>query len=96
MRIRDLIGRGDTYPEARRAVVGLTRIGQASTAVVSGVLATTPDLTVLNCARVLPLDWAVVIADAALHQGLVDPGALATAAHRTRRVRGGGTGPGAA
>lgn len=64
------------------------RVPLEATAPASGMPASSPLLTVLQCARTLPLDWAVAIADAALHQDMVDPDALAEAAARTRGVPG--------
>jgi very-short-patch-repair endonuclease len=65
----------------RRAVSG--------TVVRAGLRTTDPLRTVLDCARVLPLPEAVVVADSALRQGLVSIDALQAAAGRA-------TGPGAA
>ena len=44
--------------------------------------------TVLDCARLIRADWAVVIADAALHNDLVSPDELALRASRVRHVTG--------
>lgn len=54
----------------------------------SGMRVSDPGLTVLQCARTLPLDWCVAIADAALHRAMVDADALTEAAARTRGVPG--------
>lgn len=56
--------------------------------VLNGLPVTSPLLTTLDCARWLRLDWGVVIADAALHRGLIDHDALACAALRVRRLKG--------
>lgn len=44
--------------------------------------------TVLDCSRLIRADWAVVIADAALHSGLTSPAELAERAGRVRNVTG--------
>ena len=44
--------------------------------------------TVLDCSRLIRADWAVVIADAALHRGLTSPAELAESASRVRNVTG--------
>jgi very-short-patch-repair endonuclease len=49
-----------------------------------GQLVTTPLRTVLDEARVLPLPWAVAVADSALHLGLITRDELALAAAATR------------
>jgi very-short-patch-repair endonuclease len=55
---------------------------------VNGLPVTMPLLTTLDCARWLRPDWGVVIADAALHRGLIDQQSLAEAAQRVRRLKG--------
>lgn len=52
---------------------------------VDGVPVTTPARTVVDTARRAPFTGSVVIADAALEAGLVDPAALADAVDRARR-----------
>jgi very-short-patch-repair endonuclease len=49
---------------------------------------TAPLRTVLDCARVMDLDWGVVIADSSLHRGLVGVDELAEAAGGIRRTHG--------
>ena len=54
-----------------------------------GCLASTdPVTTVLDCARELDADWAVVVADAALHRQLVTLDDLRSAAAALRNLRG--------
>jgi len=55
-----------------------------------GILSTSPVLTVLDCARLVDADWAVAIADAALHTGVVTRGELVERAALERNVRGAG------
>jgi very-short-patch-repair endonuclease len=64
------------------------RVPPESTSLASGLLVPDPGLTVLQCARTLPLDWCVAIADAALHRGMVEAESVAAAAARTRGVPG--------
>jgi very-short-patch-repair endonuclease len=54
----------------------------------NGLPVTSPLRTTLDCARWLTPDWGVVIADAALHRGLIDHDDLARAALRVRRLKG--------
>jgi very-short-patch-repair endonuclease len=56
----------------------------------AGALCTGPVLTVLDCARILDEDWAVAIADAALHTGLVSRRDLATRAELVINCTGAG------
>ncbi len=56
----------------------------------AGVLCTSPVLTVLDCARILDEDWAVAIADAALHTGAVRRGELIERAARVVDCTGAG------
>ena len=56
--------------------------------VVDGLAVTVPLRTVLECPRVLDLDWSVATADAALFRRLITPDALRFAAAAVRRVRG--------
>jgi hypothetical protein len=60
----------------------------ADVELLNGLPVTTPLLTTLDCARWLRPDWGVVIADAALHRGLIDQESLAEAALRVRRLKG--------
>lgn len=64
------------------------RVADADLATVRGLTVTGPSTTILDCARILTGDWGVVIADAALHAGLVRTDELAEAARRFHRVRG--------
>ncbi len=56
----------------------------------AGVACTSPVLTVLDCARVLDEDWAVAIADAALHTGVLGHGELVDRAARVVNCTGAG------
>ncbi len=51
---------------------------------IDGVLATTVARTVIDCARTIPFEQAVVLADCALHRGLVTPAELAVTLDRQR------------
>ena len=53
-----------------------------------GLPVTTPERTVIDCALILPFDHAVMLADAALHRGLVSPASLAEQLDRLHRVPG--------
>lgn len=55
-----------------------------------GVLVTDVARTIADCARIVDADWAVVIADAALHLGLISASDLAAHCARTRHVTGAG------
>ncbi|GAA2551065.1 hypothetical protein GCM10010210_24570 [Pseudonocardia hydrocarbonoxydans] len=55
---------------------------------VDGIAVTSPAATVAALARTLPFEQAVVVADSALHRGLVDPPALAAALDRYPRRHG--------
>lgn len=55
---------------------------------VEGVAITNAIRTVIDCAATLPLDWAVAVADAALHRELILPEELSRAAGAQRRVKG--------
>ncbi|MGE3285916.1 MAG: hypothetical protein AB7J32_07405 [Pseudonocardia sp.] len=54
-----------------------------------GIAVTSPTRTLLDVARTVPFEQAVVIVDAALRVGLVDHGALAAELERRRRWPGG-------
>lgn len=54
----------------------------------SDLLVTDPMRTVLECPRVTTTDWAVVIADAAIHARLVAPGTLIETAAQVRGIGG--------
>lgn len=56
--------------------------------VVRGLATTDPRRTVLDCARLMDVDWGVAIAEAALHRGLVDIDELVIAATGVRRTHG--------
>ncbi len=56
----------------------------------SGLACTAPVLTLLDCARLLDEDWAVAVADAALHAGLVSRATLEERAARVHNARGAG------
>ena len=53
-----------------------------------GIPVTDPLLTLLDCTRILGLDWGVVAADAAIRRDLVDPVDLAIHAEKVRDVTG--------
>jgi hypothetical protein len=55
-----------------------------------GVLVTDVGRTIADCARIVDADWAVVIADAALHRGLISAHDLAVHCEGTRHVTGSG------
>ena len=63
-------------------------VGPTDIRIVSGLATTDALRTVLDCARVMDLDWGVVIADASLHRGLVGIDELVTAARGVRRTHG--------
>lgn len=65
------------------APVELTDVHQ-----VSGISATSPMRTVLDCARSMSGDWGVVVADAAIHARLVPMGELTRAATAMRHLHG--------
>lgn len=55
---------------------------------VDDLMVTDPMRTVLECPRVTTTDWAVVIADAAIHARLVAPSTLIETAAQVRGIRG--------
>jgi hypothetical protein len=55
---------------------------------ISDLLVTSPVRTVLDCASMTSMDWAVAIGDAALHRGLIEGADLETAAAGVRRLKG--------
>lgn len=63
-------------------------VGPRETRVVRGLPTTDPLRTVLDCARMMDADWAVAIADASLHRGLVGIDELVDAARGVRRTHG--------
>jgi len=56
--------------------------------IVAGLPVTSVARTVLDCARTLPFENAVVLADAALHRGLVTPAGLTAQLRRHARIPG--------
>lgn len=56
----------------------------------AGMLCTSPVLTVLDCARLVDEDWAVAIADSALHTGILTQHTLADRAARVLNCTGAG------
>lgn len=65
------------------------RLDLAEVVEVGGLAVTSPARTLVDLARTVPFEQAVVVADAALARGLVDPVTLAAAAHAVGRRRGG-------
>lgn len=63
-------------------------LGPESLAPVGELMATDPVTTILDCARVLDEDWAVVLADAALHKGLVTVEQLRAESEKIHRLQG--------
>lgn len=81
----------DRRSGARRSTVThlhAARLGPDEVAVVAGVRVTSVARTVLDVARSLPFDAALVVADAALHRHLVTREELAVALQRAERRRG--------
>ncbi|MGH8893071.1 MAG: type IV toxin-antitoxin system AbiEi family antitoxin domain-containing protein [Actinomycetes bacterium] len=72
------------HSRARYPGVLIHRADVGNTEVRRGLRVTTPLRTVLDCARVLPVSEAVVIADSAMRKGLVTVDELRAAAARTR------------
>lgn len=72
------------HSRARHPGVQVARREVEEVVVRHGLPVTGPVQTVLDCARVLPLDEAVVIADSALRRGLVTLRELRTAAAKVR------------
>jgi hypothetical protein len=67
-----------------RVHVHVSPLQEEEIALVDGVAVTSVARTVVDVARMLPFEQAVVVADAALRAGLVDPGQLAEAAARAK------------
>lgn len=63
-------------------------VDQAQIEAPDGVQTTSPLLTTVDCARLVSLDWGVVIGDAALRMGLIEHAELTSAAGRVRRLKG--------
>lgn len=63
-------------------------VNEAQIEAPDGLSTTSPLLTTLDCARLVSLDWGIVIGDAALRMGLVEHDELSNAARRVRRLRG--------
>ena len=89
MDLLDLHGAHIAVPEDRSrmaptdAIVHRVSLGATDT-VCAPIPVTTPLRTVLDCARVLPADEALVLADSALRMGLVNERDLHQLAHSTR------------
>lgn len=66
------------------------RVPDADLSLVDGLRCTAALRTVIDCARSITGDWGVVIADAALHRGLIDADELRIRARRIRRLHGAG------
>ncbi len=69
----------------RRMHVHAAPLDECETTVVAGVTVTSVARTVADLARTLPFEQAVVVADAALARGLVDPAGLDAALARSAR-----------
>lgn len=84
------ITRPDATKSRRGAAVRLHKAALQPSEVVElgGLPVTTPERTVVDCALTLPFDHAVMLADAALHRGLVSPESLARQLARLHRVPG--------
>lgn len=63
-------------------------LAPAEMVLVDGVPVTAPGLTVVDCARMLPFEQGVVIADAALHRGLTSREELSDLVRRSARRKG--------
>lgn len=84
------VTRPDAAKSRRGAAVQLHTAALAQSEVVElgGLPVTTPERTVVDCALTLPFDHAVMLADAALHRGLVSRDSLARQLDRLHRVPG--------
>jgi very-short-patch-repair endonuclease len=79
------VPRGRKLTEARRAGLDVRRLQQPAGSVHRGIV-TTRVQTVIDCARLLPFDEALSVADSALRQGRVTRPELLTAAQRSPRA----------
>lgn len=84
------VTRPDAAKSRRGAAVQLHKAALHPSEVVDlgGLPVTTPERTVVDCALTLPFDHAVMLADAALHRGLVSAESLARQLGRLLRVPG--------
>ena len=88
VQLSPIVGRAGNPKSGAGYRVHYRRVDPQDAHEANDLLVTDPMRTVLECPRIMTTDWAVVIADAALHARLVDPSTLIETAAQVRGIRG--------